>query len=206
MVRNRLFQHAWGLGVPLLLAGCDPTISEFDVQPRRACAGDTVQITWRVRGTPQVVAVRRTEDSVDLIRYTLLVESGGKQATRALDVITYTPGVPVTLSAPTVMRGRDSLGARDSIPPSIWHSLVRVGEVGSDSSRTLLVRYGNREGVVGPGRKGSEVWRGLPVGGAWEFVSALEKGEIPGSKRRPPPDKLSLRVGVQCAGGAGGAP
>ena len=95
MLGVRLRRSTWGAGVAVVLAGCDPTISFFDVQPRRVCAGDTVHITWKARGTPHLLAVRRTEDSVDIIRYTIVSEARGKQASSSMDVITfnrYNPG------------------------------------------------------------------------------------------------------------------
>ena len=106
MLGVRLRRSTWGAGVAVVLAGCDPTISFFDVQPRRVCAGDTVHITWKARGTPHLLAVRRTEDSVDIIRYTIVSEARGKQASSSMDVITFTPGMPVTLAFNTGRLGR----------------------------------------------------------------------------------------------------
>ncbi|HEU5218233.1 MAG TPA: hypothetical protein VFU23_06215 [Gemmatimonadales bacterium] len=189
----------WRLGFPLLLFGCGPDVTAFDVQPRRVCAGDTVHITWKVRGTPRVEAARRTEDSVDIIRYTLVAEAGGKRVSRAVDVITYTPGVPKVLVGGTNTLGKDSLVARDSAPAAPWHSLVRVGDVVSDSGRALRVRHAGREAVVGPGREPNPAWRGLPVSGIWEMVSGLKRGEVIGHPKRHPPARLSLKVGLECA-------
>ena len=202
MRRSWLRGSIWGVGVSLFLAACDPKIVAFDVQPGRVCGGDTVHITWKVRGTPHVQADRLTVDSVNLIRYTLVVESHGKKATSTRDVITFTP-VPRVLAANTDILGTDSLVARDSARAAAWHSMVQVGEVGSDSGRALLVSHEGREGVVGPGRQASPVWRGLPIGGVWEIRSGLKRREIPGGTgARQPPQQLYLRVGLVCAGKA----
>jgi hypothetical protein len=199
MFRSRLCRILWGGGVPLLLAGCGPKIIAFDVQPRRVCAGDSVHISWKVRGTPHLQAVRRTEDSVDIIRYTIVSESHGKRAFSSMDVITFTPAVPKILVAETAMLGTDSLVARDSARAAVWNSLVQIGEVASDSGRELWVRHGGREGVLGPGRTPSQVWRGLPVSGAWEIRSGLKRGEVPGNPAHHPPLHLFLRVSLVCA-------
>jgi hypothetical protein len=203
MLRVRLRSSAWGVGVSLLLVGCDPKIIDFDVQPRRVCAGDTVHTHWKVRGTPHLLADRLTVDSVDLIRYTIVAESHSKKASRAIDVITFTPGAPKILVAETVMQGTDSLVGRDSASAAVWHSLVQVGEVRSDSGRALRVRHGGREGVVGPGREASAVWRGLSVSGVWELRSGLKAREVPGNRARHPPRQLFLRVSLACAAQGG---
>lgn len=200
MLSSWLRGGAWGIGASLLLAGCDPKIMAFDIQPRRVCGGDTVHITWKVRGTPRVLTDRLMVDSVNVIRYTLVAESHGKKVTQSLDVATFTPGVPRMLAANTDMLGSDSLVARDSARAAGWHRLVEVGEVGSDSGRALLVTHEGREGVVGPGREASKVWRGLPIAGVWEIRSGLKPREVPGSARRAPPQQLYLRVGLVCAG------
>jgi hypothetical protein len=200
MVRSRLCSSALGGSWLLLLAGCGPEIFTFDVQPRRVCAGDSVHISWKVRGTPHLESARRTVDSVEIIRYTIVSESHGKRAVSSMDVITVTPAVPTLLVAETAMLGNDSLVARDSARTAVWHSLVQIGDVGSDSGRQLLVRHGGRDGVIGPDRKGSGVWRGLPVSGAWEIRSGLKRGEIPGNSAHHPPLHLSIRVGLVCAG------
>jgi hypothetical protein len=200
MIRSRLWSSALGGGCLLLLAGCDPKILTFDVQPRRVCAGDSVHISWKVRGTPHLETARRTEDSVEIIRYTIVSESHGKRAFSSKDVVTFTPAVPTVFVAETAMQGNDTLVARDSARTAVWHSLVQVGVVGTDSGRQLLVRHAGREGVIGPDRKGNAVWRGLPVSGPWEIRSGLQRGEIPGNPAHHPPQHLSIRVGLVCAG------
>ena len=117
--------------------------------------------------------------------------------------MTFTPGVPRLLAANTGMLGPDSLVARDSARTTGWHSLVQVGEVGSDSGRALRVTHEGKEAVVGPGREASPVWRGMPIGGVWEIRSGLKPREVPGSGKRAPPQQLFLRVGLVCAGKGG---
>jgi len=201
MPRTRLLVSAWGAAVPLLLlAGCGPKILAFDVQPRRVCAGDSVHITWNVRGTPRLVAVRRTEDSVDIIRYTIIAESHGKQAFSQMDVITFTPGVPAALAFNTDMLGHDSLVARDTLRAATWHDLLRVGDITSDSGRQVLVRHAGIDGVVGPGREGNAAWRGKLMSGPWEVRSGLKPGEVPGNPTHHPPTHLFLKMSLVCDG------
>jgi hypothetical protein len=197
MLWSRLRPTAW-IGVTLLLAGCDPRVMDFDVQPRRACAGDSIHITWRVRGTPHLETARRTEDSVDIIRYTIVAESRKKKAFRALDVVTFRPGAPAALALRTEPLGADSLVARDSLRAAPWHGLLRVGDVVSDSGREILVRHAGVEALVGPERRKNSAWRGKPVSGAWEIRSGLTRGEVRGKPTRHPPTHLYLGVNVTC--------
>lgn len=198
MLHIRRCTVAWRIGVGLLLAGCGPEVSAFDIQPRRVCAGDSVHITWKARGTPRLESVRRTEDSVEMIRYTLVAESRGKTASRQLDVITYSPGAPASLAFDTDPLGRDSLVARDSLRAATWHSLLHVGDVSTDSGRQLLVRHAGVDGLVGPGRKASAAWRGKPMSGAWEMRSALTPREVRGKPAKHPSLQLFLKLNVVC--------
>jgi hypothetical protein len=198
MFYRRLRRSVWGIGALLLLGGCDPEIFAFDIQPRRVCAGDTVQISWRVRGTPQVDAVRHTGDSLDTIRYTLTSESHGKSVSKYLDVTTFSPGAPAAVALDASMLGRDSLVARDTIPADTWRDLLRVGDITTDSGRRVLVRHAGVDGLVGPGREANSAWRDKLVSGAWEIRSALARREVPGSRTHPPPARLYITMSLAC--------
>jgi hypothetical protein len=198
-LRQRLCKSAWSIGFCSLFLGCAPKIIAFNVQPRRICAEDTVRITWKVRGIPHFLAVRRSEELTDIIRYTIVAQSHGKTAFSSMEVITISPQVARVFGPETVPLGTDSLVARDSARAAVWHDLVRVGEVISDSGRVLRVRHAGREGTIGPGRAASRVWEGLPVSGVWEIFSGLQLGEVMGDPARHPPLHLFLRVSVVCS-------
>jgi hypothetical protein len=198
MRQSRLCRSVWGIPVLLMLAGCDPKIFAFDIQPRRVCAGDSVQISWKVRGTARVEAVRHTGDSLDTIRYTLTAESHGKSVSRYLDVATFSPGAPAAVALDAFMLGRDSLVARDTIPAAPWRDLIRVGDITTDSERRVLVRHAGVDGLVGPGREANPAWRDKLVSGAWEIRSGLLRGEVPGSRTRPPPSRLYITLSLAC--------
>ena len=188
----------WALLAVAFTAGCGPKVIAFDITPRFVCAGDTVRVSWKVRGEPQLLVSRRRTDSSDVMRYTLIVRSRGKSAYSDIDVLTFSPDAPVVLVAETSMLGSDSLMARDSAPAEAWNSLVRVGTVMADSGRALRVRHGGVEGVLEAGGAPSGLWRGLAVGGPWEILTKLQDGEVPGDPNRHPPLHLSIGVSLTC--------
>jgi hypothetical protein len=157
-----------------------------------------VQITWKVRGAPRLLVARRAEGPVDIVRYTIVAQSRGKTVRSPIDVITVTPGVPIVLVAATSMLGTDSLVGLDSARTAVWHDLIRIGEVASESGRAMRVHHAGRERRVGPGMIASNAWKGLPLRGVWEMFSAVQPGEIPGDPNHHPPLHLSLRVSVVC--------
>jgi hypothetical protein len=189
----------WALGA-LILLGCGPKVQEFKVEPRRVCVGDTVRITYKIRGTPHLLSVRHGGALADTTTYMIVAEARGKKAYSVMDVVTFLPAATPSLAFTTDTLGADSLIARDSIRAETWPDLLRINDIFSGSGRRLVVRHGNREGVVGPGR--SAVWRGLAVNGAWEIRTGLMRGEAPGDPARHPPSHLYLKLSLSCQMGA----
>jgi hypothetical protein len=197
--------HRWtGTAAVLLLAACGPKISEFTASPRRVCAGDTVRMTFKTRGTPHLLAVRHGTALADTTSYVLVAEARGKRVYSPMDVVTFSPAAQPALAFDTDLLGRDSLAAGDTLSPETWPDVLQVDEVFADSGRTLVVRHAGKEARVSPDDEGSIAWQGLPVSGAWELHAALLPGEVPGDQAHAPPRHLYLRFSLSC--GAGGRP
>lgn len=200
---NRSPQRGMGCAGLLLLAACGPRISQFSATPRRVCAGDTVRLTFKTRGTPQLLAVRHGTAVADTTSYVLVAEARGKRAYSPVDVVTLSPAAQPALAFETDLLGRDSLVARDTLAADTWPDALRVDEVFADSGRVLLVRHSGKEDTVSPGEDGNITWQGLPVSGGWELRAGLLAGETPGDPAHPPPRHLYLRLGLSCGTGAG---
>lgn len=207
--------HAYRLGwflTLLLISGCGPKIQEFKVAPRRVCAGDTVQITFKTRGRPHIVAIRRPPGSADTTRkvradttqYFIVAESHGKLAYNSSDVVTFSPSASPELFFDTDVRG-DSLIATGTANPEAWPESLRLTRVMSASGRTLVVVHGGKPGVVPIGDQGSDTWAGMLVSGLWELHAGLQPGERIGDPDHSPPAILKVRIGLAC-GVEGGQP
>ena len=136
----------------LLFAVCacgGARIVEFNAQPRRICAGDTVRMTFKTRCTPHLLAVRHGGTAADTTAYVLVAEKGGKTATSPMDVVTFSPAATPVLAFDTDLLGRDSLVARDSLSPEVWPDLVRLDDVFAESGRELVIRHAGKQDVVG---------------------------------------------------------
>jgi hypothetical protein len=191
-----------GHAVVLLLAACGPKITEFTATPRRVCLGDTVRLTFKTRGTPQLLAVRHGNATADTTSYVLVAEARGKRAYSPMDVVTFSPAARPSLAFDTELLGRDSLLARDTLSAETWPDALRLDQVLADSGRALVVRHGGRQDLVSPDEDGSSAWQGLPVSGAWEVHAALLPGETAGDPAHAPPRHLYLRLSLSCATGA----
>jgi hypothetical protein len=185
-----------------LIAACGPKISEFSATPRRICAGDTVRLTFKTRGTPHLLVVRHGTAVADTTSYILVAESRGKQAYSPMDVVTFSPAARPVLAFDTDLLGRDSLVASDTLRPETWPDVLRLGEVLADSGRPLVVRHGGKEGVVDPDEEGNMAWQGMPVSGPWELRAGLIPGETAGDPAHAPPEHLYLRLSLACGTGA----
>jgi hypothetical protein len=194
---NRLL--AGYLGLPLLLGACGPKIKAFNVEPRRICAGDTVSITFKTRGQPRLLAVRRVGIVPETTRYIILAEAHGKKpAFLTADVVTLSPDSSLALSFPTDLLGEDSLIAVDTVSAEAWPDQVRLDEIVGDSVRALVVSHADTEALVAAGGQGNASWRGRPVSGRWEVRSGLLPGEMPGNPAHAPPGHLNLRIRLRC--------
>lgn len=202
---NHIVHYRWAGCASLLLAlaGCGPKINEFNVSPRRVCAGDTVRMAFKTRGTPHLLAVRHGSEVADTTSYVLVAEARGKQAYSPMDVVTFSPAAMPRLAFDTDLLGRDSLIARDTLSAETWPDLLRLDEVFADSGRSLVVRHGGKEDVVDPEEEGNPAWQGLSVSGDWEVRAALAAGETPGDPAHAPPRHLYLSFSLACGAGRG---
>jgi hypothetical protein len=183
----------------LLLAACGPKIVEFNAAPRRVCAGDTVRMTFKTRGTPHLLAVRHGGAVADTTSYILVAEARGKRAYSPMDVVTFSPAARPVLAFDTDLLGQDSLMARDTLRAETWPDVVRLDEIFAESERPMVVRHGGKEAIVTPGEEGSPAWQGMPVSGGWEVHARLSPGEVPGDPAHPPPLHLYLKFSLTCA-------
>jgi hypothetical protein len=186
------------LGLLLLLGACGPKINAFKVEPRRICSGDTVRITFRTRGQPHLLAVRRAGTMADTTTYIIVAEAHGKRAYRPADVVTFSPEAAPALAFTTDLLSEDSLIAVDTVSAEAWPDQVRLDEIVGESGRDLVVSHAGTEAVVGAGDQGNAGWRGLPVSGRWEVRSGLLPGEVPGDPAHAPPGHLNLRIRLRC--------
>ena len=183
------------------LGACGPKISEFTATPRRICAGDTVRLTFKTRGTPHLLAVRHGTAVADTTSYVLVSEARGKQAYSPMDVVTFSPTARPVLAFDADLLGRDSLVGRDTLSVETWPDALRLDDVSADSGRAIVVRHGGTEAVVDPEEDGNPSWQGMMVSGSWELRAALAPGEVAGDPARAPPRHLYLRLGLACGGG-----
>lgn len=192
-------RHGLVMLVPLLSA-CGPVIHSFAVAPARGCLGDTVSVTYDVRGTGTLhVAPPRVGEKTDTTRYQLVVTKGSKVVQAAQDVLIYRGADLDTLVlGPSTKLGADSIRVQQTLREDLWPSFVTIRTIASASGRPIRVTHNGKISVV-------EVQSvvtgldGLPVSGDWDLRAARLPNEQFGTPGRSPPDRLRLQVLLQCS-------
>ncbi len=188
---------SWSAPCLLLLAGCGPKIHHFDVSPMRVCAGDSVAIAHRVRGTPSLVVTRRGTAEADTTTYTLQAAKGSKRTWARKDVVTLPSTTPIALSFDTRLSAtRDSIVAGEPLGPPRWNDDVVIGTIRTNFDRPVQLRRGDRSTVIPSGPTTFRDWNGLPIAGDWDLRAAFLPGESAGSAEQAPPAHLDLSIEV----------
>jgi hypothetical protein len=187
--------------IPLLLGGCQPSISSFSVTPRRICPGDTVSVRFKTSGQPRLTVVSHGGDAEDTTSYTLIAEKRKKLAFARQDVIRVRPGQPRDLLFMVTAARNDSVHALKTLSGDAWESSLRLNALSSTIGRPIWVRHAGREAVLGGDGTPSRAFTGLAFAGEWELAAALLPGESTGGGT-PPPDRFRLSATVACEAGA----
>jgi len=201
-----------GVLLPLTLGvlACGSTeIESFTAEPRRACAGDTVEVRWRATGDarltsdPALPAAEVTAPSdtlhIALKERTLFrLSAVNGQDYAEQEVVIYDGGRQDTLSGSTSPVGDSALVAMFDVPEAVWTDILRIESARSLSNRPLTVRHEGREAVIPADTVASDGLKGMTVGGNWELRAPLVEGEVMGDPDKPPPAHLLLLVNLEC--------
>jgi hypothetical protein len=185
-------------GLSTALAACGPAIHRFAVTPSIACQGDTVSVTFDVRGTPRLLTLEFEHEGSPATRYILIAERRGRQQYRVQDVLHYAERPHDTVAFDTEVLGADSVRAVGTLRPEDRPTHVQIREAWTDAGRVVVVSHGGRSGPIGPDSASSTLWRGLPVAGDWELKAAIAPGEEAGNPDHPPPDELAVNLTLSC--------
>lgn len=203
------------VGVAVVLAGCRPSIADFQARPLRICPETRGEFRWRITGhgmltadtaafTPRAVA---SHDSMPFTAtqttvYTLTVTRWMRSPTFARqEVRMLYPDSPEELVMPTRPLGADSVIARDSTETGQWDPQAAIAGVVNTSGRALRISHAGRSFTVDTGAAPAQTFNGTTRGGIWELKAALQAGEVLGNPQHAPPSALSIDVTLSCGGG-----
>jgi hypothetical protein len=150
----------------------------FAVTLARACADDTVSVTYSVSGTATLrVAPPRLGSKTDTTRYQLRVTKGGKMAHAAQDMVVYRGEEMDTLVlGPSRRHGADSIVVKDSIRTDLWPDFVCTRGIALASGRPIAIAHNGKTAVVGA-QLATSMLDGSPIAGDWDLRPALLPGE-----------------------------
>src|ERR1700730_14752042 len=129
-----------------MLTACGPT-AQLAVMPQALCPGDTVHLSWHVRGDPELllrVGDARPHGSVDSVNpqamapdtldFLLVARARGKEATREMAILRFGATGHTVVVLPTHLAG-DTVVATGEKNNAVWQQAFEVVSILSASSR-----------------------------------------------------------------------
>lgn len=192
----------------VLCAGC-ASIQTFSANPRTACAGDAVTVTWAAVGDVTIGAEpavahmgpKASAGSQRFVvdrdtRFTLKASRLLSRKTTEADVIVAPPareygGLATCSSAERVVASEIPLGDRQV------SSALRVSSVTNVNRRPIAVTKGNVRATIPAGGRSAAFDR-EPVAGTWTLRADLAPGESCEDAVRLLASRLTVRVGFGC--------
>lgn len=196
MITTRIAGPLLTAGMVVAMSGCGPKIDRFDVVPVRACVGDSVQVSYVVRGTPALSVIRRGGPPSDTTTYTLTVHRNGKTAFGQKDVVTFWPSAATIVGFDTRPDGPDSIAAADTLSADRWGDSLPLNSAASLSGRDVRVTHAGHTVLLRADSSASPDVRGLPIAGSWILRAPLLPAESLGVPGHAPPAVLHLRLTV----------
>lgn len=204
--------------VAALLSACGgPTVQSFEVDPRRVCEGDTVEIRWRATDEARLtsepaLSVAGTVAASDTLRvvpdeqtrFRLSMVDGRDYDEQT--VLVYAGTERDTLGGSTTAVGDSAVAASFEVPSDKYADVLRIARAVNLSGRRLTVRHNGRQAVLPADTMRSDALDGWAPEGSWKLRAPLVTGEVMGDPDRSPPENLWLRVDLTCQpeGGADG--
>jgi hypothetical protein len=203
--------------IGLSFAACNAHVDSFSASSHAICAGQPVQLVWKVTGnatmtaTPPLASLAggqvasegqmtvapnaSTEVLLQAKRWLGKTES----AVQTIDVVTGQPRAePLTVSLADASAGCEGGRVWATVHPLRFASAVKVSMVATHSGdgRTYDVQHGGARVTLTPGTT-SATFAGQPIVGDWVLSSALLPGEACGTPALP--RSLVVDVYAQCS-------
>jgi hypothetical protein len=182
---------------------CKPVINSFKVtthdttQVRRMTIDDTLKVNWDVKGKPTLLIheAELPDSGGKIIEMKLVVEKGGKEANRVVQVEVLPNNSSTTITFLTKLSPNgDTLIAEDVKNPGVWGDRFEVFTVSNVSGRPLLVSHAGRNASLDVAGTPSNAFSGTPIEGKWIFRSVLTAAEK--ADHSSLPDRLTINTTI----------
>ena len=208
-MRSQLFLTVRSIVPALVLcAGC-ASIESFSANPRTACAGDTVTVTWAAVGDVTIGSEPAVADigpkaSTGSQRFVVERDTRFTMKASRFFSCTRTEADVVILPAAREYGGIAACSAADraialSVPLGERQvsSALKVSSVTNANPRAIVLAKGSRQATIPPGGRSAEFDR-EPVAGTWTLRADLVPGESCEDALRAVANRLTFRVGFGC--------
>lgn len=207
---HRVLHQVLGALLCTGLSAC-ASIEHFRAEPRNACRGDTIAVTWEAQGCVRLAAApelpgagsqpSRGEASFAVdedTRFTLTADGLFGEETAEADVVVAPPELTFGAVA-ECLPGRDGIRADFTLADQLGPGF-RVASLSNVQGRPLAVRRGGRQTSLAPG-SANDALRGEPARGHWTLTSPLAEGESCEDALRSIRQRLRIRIHLVCGGG-----
>jgi hypothetical protein len=182
----------------IFIGGCGPKIYNFDVAQSSICEGDSIKVTWDMRGTPTML-INFVEDSSQTGNKPktvwLTLVGGDNDDVRRKEIMVYPQHGLDSVAFITSLQS-DTLIASGTKDPDRWGDRFEILTVASGSGRPLSVRHAGRSVELDAGGTPSTGLEGTPYEGDWDLRSIITSAE----RQQPAttPNWLIVRATIQC--------
>jgi len=185
----------------VLSTGCAPKIRSFKASPFEICHDGNVRVEYKTVGKPSL-SVRIHDDPSDsdreILSFRLTAERFSKTNYAAQDVIRYKLAEPVTdLILPSFPMGEHFIEA--GFTNTDRPSGLMLKKIENPTDREIRVVHNETSDILRPNGGSSSLFQGLSVDGPWKLSAPLLEGEKFGDPLRSPPNRLHLKLVLQCS-------
>jgi len=197
MAIKSYYQYILLIVAAYVFNSCGPAIKSFTADPVTVTSKDSVQLHWKVRGTPTLLYF---EDPVTdsllphYLHFNLVVNKGGKELARPLTVIVLPKKSGNIILFNTVLHG-DTLIAKGTKNPERWGTNFEIMSVATGCKRKLTVTHAGITVDVDEDGTFSNLFAATPVEGDWEFRSMMTDAEK--MDHTIAPGALRIQINIQ---------
>ena len=178
-----------------ILNCCKPAIHSFRVSPLVITGDQKVRIDMDVKGTAFLEFNEHlSQDSVQLLEFTLIATEAGKEARKTIQVQKLKPLAPVDITFATSQREGDMVIASGENNNNQWSSF-QIVSVSSALSRDITVVHSGRTAELKADGSSSLDLSGTAAGGEWLLKTRLSASEKADSSKIP--QELKIRAVIK---------
>lgn len=178
-----------------ICSSCKPAIHSFRVTPLVITGDQKIHIALDVKGTASLEYNEHfSPDSIQLLDFTLIVNKGGKEERKNVQVQKLKSLAPLNITFATSKLDGDFVEASGENNNNQW-SNFQIVSVSSVMSRDIMVSHSGRMAELKSDGSSSQNLSGTTAGGNWSLKTRLTTSEKADSSKIP--QELKIRAVIK---------